>query len=661
MCGIAGMLLSPGRASDPGLAALPAMLDTLRHRGPDGDGVWSDPKAGVALGHRRLAIVDLSESGRQPMQRRASGLVASYNGEIYNFRELRADLESLGATFRGTSDTEVMLAAFEHFGIEPALRRFAGMFAIALWDPDRRALHLLRDRLGKKPLYLTMIGGTLVFGSELRALRACPGFDAHINPAAVAALLRYGWIPDHMCIWEGVFKLPPGGRLTVTAPDLATRSAKQLRSLVTYWWTLAAAARAGQTDPLPDNDDELVEELDRRLRTAVSQRMIADVPLGALLSGGIDSATIVALMQAQSSAPVRTFTIGFAESGYDEAVHAERVARHLGTIHTTLRLTAAEAQAVIPKLPSIWDEPFADESQLPTYLVSALARRHVTVALTGDGGDECFGGYRRHVMAARLADWYGLPQPLRAAGAALLRLLHPESGVRLLSRMPIPTVLRQSFTGRDLRRLAALVAAGDEDVLYEHLLSLTTRPAVTGSTAHLDPIDAVAADLPGRLMYRDLCRYLPGDVLVKVDRASMAVALEARCPLLDHRIVEFALRLPARMKIRGTESKWLLRQVLRRYLPDQLIERPKAGFNVPIGAWLAGPLRGWVEDVLATARHHDDGVLDARRIAEVWTQHLAGRGDYGYEIWAIVMYQAWRISGYGSTACSHSEPIAGAA
>jgi asparagine synthase (glutamine-hydrolysing) len=649
MCGIAGVLLSSSSTRRPRLDALPGMLESLRHRGPDGDGVWIDQEAGVALGHRRLAIVDLSDSARQPMVSQGGDLVASYNGEIYNFTELRSELEAAGHRFRGHGDTEVMLAAFSRYGIEPALGRFAGMFATALWDRRARVLHLMRDRLGKKPLYIAVVDGALLFASEPRAFRAFPGFDPKVDPAAAAMLLRYGWIPDHMCIWRDVFKLPPGSWLTVSADDLVGNDTAAIRARVRSWWSLEDAARAGQAAPLPGNDAALVEDLDQLLRVAVGQRMIADVPLGAFLSGGVDSTTVVALMQAQSSRPIRTFTIGFAEAGYDEAEHARRVAEHLGTEHTTWRITPAEARAVIPDLPSIWDEPFADESQIPTYLVSQLARQHVTVALSGDGGDECFGGYRRHLLASRLGTVFGLPAPLRRAGGAALRLLHPDASGGLLRAIPMPDSLRRSLAGRDLEKLAAMMEAGDEAALYERLVSLTDHPAAIAETTPPAQDTSFIAGLPGRLMYRDMARYLPGDVLVKIDRASMAVGLEGRCPLLDHRVVEFAWRLPPSAKVRGTTTKWILRQVLRRYVPDALFERPKAGFNVPIGAWLSGPLRAWAGDLLATGAHTNDGLIDHDRVSRLWQAHLTGRSDHGTELWAVLMLLAWLAADRGRT------------
>jgi asparagine synthase (glutamine-hydrolysing) len=642
MCGIAGILLSPSSAHSRRLDALPDLLDTLRHRGPDGDGVWFDKEVGVALGHRRLAIVDLSESARQPMVSRGGDLIVTYNGEIYNFGELRTELEELGCRFRGHGDTEVMLAAFEIFGIEPALKRFAGMFAAAIWDRRARVLHIMRDRIGKKPLYVTIADGALVFASEPRAFRAFPGFDPKIDPAAAATLLQYGWIPDDQCIWRNVFKLPPGAMLTVSADDLAANDLASIRTRIRTWWSLENVVRDGQRDPLRGDDAELVEKLDQLLRTAVRQRMIADVPLGAFLSGGIDSSTVVALMQAQSERPVRTFTIGFAEAGYDEAEHAQAVARHLGTEHTTWRITPAEARAVIPDLPSIWNEPFADESQIPTFLVSQLARRHVTVALSGDGGDECFGGYRRHLLASRLGGVLRLPLPVRRAGGAALRLLHPDAAGGLLRGMPIPASIRRSSAGRDLEKLVAVMGVSDEGALYDQLISLTDR--CTAATAEVNrPYRETRfiAGLPGRLMYRDMACYLPGDVLVKVDRATMAVGLEGRCPLLDHRVVEFAWRLPAAAKVRGTTTKWILRQVLRRYVPDALFERPKAGFNVPIGDWLAGPLRDWANDLLVYGRQVDDGLINHARVDALWRAHLSRRSDHATEIWAVLMLLAW--------------------
>ena len=645
MCGIAGIFLVPHRSSPSAWDALPRMLETLRHRGPDGAGAWIDRPAGIGLGHRRLAVIDLGDTGRQPMCSRSGRLITSFNGEIYNFRELRAELVAHGCEFLGSGDTEVMLAAFECFGMEAALRRFCGMFAIALWDRTARELHLMRDRMGKKPLYVTLVSGALVFASELRALRAFPGFEAQIDPTAVLALLRYGWIPDHLCIWQRVFKIPPGTRLTVSARDLTEHSAEQLRSQVKPWWSLREAAEAPRAAALPEGERALAAELHDLLRTAVAQRMVADVPVGALLSGGVDSTTVVALMQAHSGMPIRTFTVGFAEAGYDEAAAASRVANHLGTDHTTLRVSSAEAQLLIPELPQIWDEPFADESQIPTFLVSRLARQHVTVALSGDGGDECFGGYRRHIMAARLETLLNLPRPLRRAGAAALRGFHAVAAGIALRAFPVPPLLRRSLSGRDLDKLALLLSAGDESELHQNLLSVTRCPAVRQQPPMAERIDVPpAGDLSSRLMYRDLLRYLPGDVLVKVDRASMAVALEVRSPLLDHRVVEFALRLPPHMKVRGHQSKWLLRQVLRQYVPQEWMARPKAGFDVPIGAWLAGPLRPWAEDILATGRRSDEGVLDQQRIAQVWHEHLSRRADHGQALWAVLMFQAWRAA-----------------
>jgi asparagine synthase (glutamine-hydrolysing) len=641
MCGIVGILLAPHVVNPRRLAAVEAMAATLHHRGPDCSGAWIDQDAGIALGHRRLSIVDLSEAGRQPMLSHSTRLVMTFNGEVYNFAELRPELECLGHRFRGQSDSEVMLSAFESFGIEGALKRFAGMFAIGLWDRKGRILHLMRDRLGKKPLYVARLPGALLFASELKAILAYPGFQPRIDPKALAMMLRHGWVPDQCCMWEGVFKLPPGTMLSVRGDDLAAGDGAGLRQRAHAWWSLAEIAEAGQQSVLDLNLPELEDELDQLLRTVVRQRRVADVPLGAFLSGGIDSTMVVAIMQAQSARPVRTFTVGFREAGYDEARHASQVARHLGTEHTEFRLTPAEALAVIPELPRVWDEPFADESQIPTLLLARLARQHVTVALSGDGGDECFGGYARHFMTARLAPMLRLPSMLRRATAARLLMLRPDVWDELLRGLPLPAAMRATLRGENLQKCARVLAMTNERDLYELLTTLSPSPMT------LDPGEVDATRVPqlsdavSRLIYRDMVDYLPGDILVKLDRATMAASLEARSPFLDHRMVEFAWRLPTAVKVRGGRGKWLLRRVLGRYVPKALFERPKQGFNVPIGAWLIGPLREWAEELLDGARIRQDGFLDDVRVRACWHEHLSGRSDRAGELWAILMVQAW--------------------
>lgn len=629
MCGIAGILIAPH--ADPRLlAAAGAMNESLRHRGPDGGDIWSDEGSGIALGHRRLAIIDLSDAGCQPMLSHGGNLALTSNHEVYNFLEMRPELEGLGHRFRGHSDTEVMLASFESFGIEASLRRFDGMFAFGLWDRARRELHLARDRLGKKPLYVALVPGALLFASELKALRQFPDFHPTVDPAALEMVLRQGWVPDRLCIYRNVFKLPPGTMLTLRAADLDALTSEQMRARARPWWSLADAVGAprAQVDPA-----EAEAELDQLLRRAVRARMLADVPLGAFLSGGIDSSAVVALMQAQSSRPVRTFTIGFDEVGYDEAAYAARVARHLGTEHTELRVTAAEARAVIPELPHIWDEPFADESQIPTLLVSRLARRHVTVALSGDGGDESFGGYARHFTAPRLAQVLGIPIGLRRTVGLL--------GPGMLERIVRATAPLRRMGGDGARKIARVLDASDDAELYARLTAICDRPAMlTPRGASIDSVPDLP-DLASRMMYRDTIGYLPGDVLVKLDRASMSIGLEGRCPLLDHHVVEFAWGLPTEFKVRGGKGKWLLRRVLGRYVPEALFERPKAGFNVPIGTWLRGPLRDWAETLLAAPRLREEGFLDPVRVHAIWREHLSGKRDSGCALWAILMLESW--------------------
>jgi asparagine synthase (glutamine-hydrolysing) len=641
MCGIVGILLLPNGANPRRLAAVEDMSEALHHRGPDGGSSWMDPDAGIAFGHRRLAIVDLSDAGRQPMVSASERLVMTYNGEIYNFAELRKELEDLGHHFRGHGDSEVMLAAFERYGIEASLTRLAGMFAVGLWDRKDRVLHLIRDRMGKKPLYVALAGGALLFASELKAFRAFPGFEPRVDAKSLAMVLRRGWVADERCIFEGVFKLPPGTMLSVRAEELSTTGAESLRQRARPWWSLAEVAERGQRQQLTLGARELENELDQLLRLVVRERMVADVPLGAFLSGGIDSSAVVALMQAQSSRPVRTFTIGFCETHYDEARHAAQVARHLGTEHTEFNLTPDKALAVIPELPRIWDEPFADESQIPTLLLSRLARQHVTVALSGDGGDECFGGYARHFMLSRLAPAFRLPSMPRRMAAHALTLLSAQTMDGVLAKLPLPAGLRPLLRSESLQKIARVLDVSDERELYERLISATGEPSTSAGASDGTQDVPSLPDAVGRLIYRDMVGYLPGDILVKLDRATMAASLEGRCPFLDHRVVEFAWRLPTAVKVRDGQGKWLLRQVLRRYLPEALFERPKQGFNVPIGAWLTGPLRDWAQDLLDRSKLQRTGFFDSGRVESCWQEHLSGRRDRASELWAVLMVQAW--------------------
>lgn len=641
MCGISGIFLHPEKSDLRKLATIAQMTATLQHRGPDASGTWMDVKSGIALGHRRLSIVDLSKAGKQPMLSRNKNLIMSFNGEVYNFAELRLKLEEIGYNFRGHSDSEVMLAAFEIFGIESSLSQFSGMFALGVWERRSRTLHLIRDRMGKKPLYIAIVRSGIVFASELKAIRAYPGFEPRLDRNAIAMVLQHGFVPDHSCIWEGVFKLPPGSILSVTADELKDGSVSHLRQRVRRWWQLAATAEEGQQNPLTGNHSDLETELDQLLRAAVQQRMKADVPFGVFLSGGIDSSMIAALMQAQSQQPIRSFTIGFSESSYDEAHHAAMVARHFGMEHTEFRVTPSETLAVIPDIPQVWDEPFADESQIPTLLLSRLARQHVTVALSGDGGDECFGGYSRHIAMARLALLFKIPARLRHMAASAFHMQTPEKWERWLGSLPLSDDIHTLFSEENLEKLVRVLNVTDGRELYHQLLSFSrgsqsTSFGLVGSEEIPDLSDAAS-----RIMYCDMASYLVGDILVKLDRATMAASLEARSPFLDHRVVEFAWRLPTALKIRKGQGKWLLRQVLRRYLPEYLFERPKQGFNVPIGLWLRGPLRDWAQELLDMRRIRDDGFIDSRNVQASWQEHLAGRHDRSRYLWSVLMVQSW--------------------
>ncbi len=639
MCGIAGFV---GAASDfagsNSDAIAERMAANLSHRGPDDQGIWRDAEAGTALVHRRLSIIDLSPAGHQPMLSADGRFVMSYNGEVYSYQPIAAELAASGHKFRGHCDTEVILESFAANGIEPTLKRMIGMFAIALWDRRERTLTLVRDRLGIKPLYWAKFGDLFLFGSELKALRAHPGWTPHIDRNAVAAFMRHNYIPAPHTIYEGVHKLEPGAVLTLPW---------QGEPQISRFWDARAVARNGMLRPLEGTDAELTEQLETLLQDAVGRRMIADVPLGAFLSGGIDSSTVVALMQAARSGRVRTFSIGFDIPGYNEAPQAAAVARHLQTEHTELTVTAGEARDVIPQLPEWYDEPFADSSQIPTYLVSAMTRKHVTVALSGDGGDELFAGYNRYQLTQR--SWRALsllPRPLRKAAAAALTAMSPDRWTLLLAALP--SRMRPPQAGDKVHKAASVLRLDSADAIYRRLVShwepAEIMPQAREPQGLLD--DPTLAkefpDLLARMQFLDLVTYLPDDILTKVDRASMAVALEARVPLLDHRVVEFSWRLPRDAKVRGNTSKWLLRQVLYRHVPPALVERPKMGFGIPLGEWLRGPLRDWAEALLEERRLREAGLLDVAMVRRYWQEHLDGRRNWQYLLWDVLMLEAWR-------------------
>ncbi|HEV2351676.1 MAG TPA: asparagine synthase (glutamine-hydrolyzing) [Terriglobia bacterium] len=648
MCGIAGFISSTSSAAGPWTEIVGRMTDQIAHRGPDDSGAWVDAERGVALGSRRLAIVDLSQAGHQPMLSSCGRFVIAFNGEVYNFSSLREELTPRGHKFRGHSDTEVILAAIAEWGLEAAVMKFVGMFAFAVWDQPLRTLHLVRDRLGIKPLYYGWAGKTFLFGSELKALRAHPDFVPKINRNAIALYMRYNYIPQPFSIYERTFKLPPGCILSVPVVDHSFPA--QIKP--SPYWSAKEIAERGLAHPFVGTEVEAVEQLDSLLRDSVKLRMIADVPLGGFLSGGIDSSTIVALMQAQSSRRVETFTIGFAESQYNEAEHAKAVAAHLGTDHTELYVTPQEAQAVIPKLPLFYDEPFSDSSQIPTYLVSELARRHVSVSLSGDGGDELFGGYPRYFRSHALwkkMRW--LPRPARRVMASLISAPSLSMYNRRLSWLAPWTDRfgRPATVGEKMYKLSEALTADSREALYRHFGSHSKRPVdlVLGSTEPMVALTdssqwAALPDYFQQMMFFDTITYLPDDILTKVDRASMAVSLEARVPMIDHRVVEFAARVPAAMKIRNGTGKWLLRQVLYRYVPRDLIERPKMGFGVPIDAWLRQPLRDWAEALLNENRLKREGYLNPAPIQKIWAEHLSGERNWADLLWDVLMFQAWR-------------------
>lgn len=651
MCGLVGFLEN-GAWHDRGLAptVLGRMADAVVSRGPDDFGVWTD-KAGIGLAHRRLSILDLSPAGHQPMVCPTGRHVIAFNGEIYNHLDMRVELGKIGVVgssvenWRGHSDTETLLAGFAAWGIKATIERCIGMFAFAVWDRQERVLTLGRDRLGEKPLYYGWQRDTFLFGSELKALKAHPAFAAGINRDALTLLMRHSYVPTPYSIYQGIYKLPPGCLLTVA---LDRRDPE-----IEAYWSLTEVAVAGNRTPLVGSPETMVDELEALLKSAVRQQMMADVPLGAFLSGGIDSSTVVALMQAQSDRPVKTFTIGFHEESYNEAVHAKSVARHLGTDHTEMYVTPQQALEVIPKLPVLYCEPFADSSQIPTFLVSQLARQQVTVSLSGDAGDELFAGYNRYTLANNLWGKVSrLPRGLRALGTLGIRALSPAAWDRLLGPVQplMPRSLRQANIGDKLHKGAGILGAHSVDELYLGLVThwepdglvlggCEPSTCLRGNTLPLSGLDAVQ-----RMMALDAITYLPDDILAKVDRAGMGVSLEGRVPFLDHRVVEFAWRVPQAMKQRDGVSKWILRQVLYRHVPKELIERPKMGFGVPIDAWLRGPLKDWAEALLDEGRLRREGYFNPEPIRQKWAEHLSGKRNWQYLLWDVLIFQQWLVA-----------------
>ena len=638
MCGIAGfMKFASGSRSLPTVHALDRMTDTLTHRGPDSRGTWHDIERGVGLGHRRLAIRDLSPTGAQPMTSRCGRWVIVYNGEVYSHAEIASDLESAGCMLEGSSDTEIILEACAQWGVEKVLPRLIGMFAIALFDKQKCDLVLVRDRLGIKPVYWSSIGGLISFGSELQPLRALPGWTPRINRAALGSFMRHNYIPAPQTIYDEVYKLEPGTYL---------KTGRDGRIEIKRYWDLRAIAEKAISEPVEISDAEAVDQLDNLLSDAVRRRLVADVPVGALLSGGVDSSLVTALMGEAAQQKVKTFSIGFAQKSFDEAPYARQIARHLGTEHTELYADASHALGMVEKLPHWYDEPFADSSQLPTALVCELTRRHVTVVLSGDGGDELFAGYERYTQALDM--WKKATRtstPLRNSIARGLLAL-PSGTLDAISQH-LPQKLRRADMGSKVGQYATAVLGNSPDILYRRMLSHWPDPDQVviggretkgvlwdGSLSHTIP------DFLDRMMLLDTLTYLPDDILTKVDRASMAVALEARVPLLDHRVVEFAWSLPQKMKLRDGVTKWALREVLYRRIPRALIERPKMGFAVPIADWLRGPLRAWAEELLAEKRLVEQGLFNPAPIRERWRSHLAGT-NWAYPLWNVLMAQAW--------------------
>ena len=648
MCGIAGFCTGSGFEGARASKQAGAMADVIGHRGPDDSGVWVDDKSGIAMAHRRLSILDLSPAGHQPMVSVSERYVIVFNGEIYNHNKIRSELEFTGYQWRGTSDTESFLAGIETWGLELTLKKSVGMFAFALWDRKKKEISLARDRMGEKPLYYGLNNGIFFFGSELKALKAHPDFEGVVDRDSVALFLRHNYIPSPYSIYRGINKLLPGTYLCIPENKLA--SAHEIAP--TAYWSLQRAATRGQDNLFLGDEEEALDELQRLLRQSVQAQCIADVPLGAFLSGGIDSSLVVALMQSQAARPVKTFTLGFQEEAYNEATHARKIAQHLGTEHHELYVTPKEAIDVIPRLPSMYDEPFSDSSQIPTNLVSQLARKQVTVSLSGDGGDEVFGGYNRYQWTRIIWDRVRrVPRVFRNIAAYIMRSQTADRWDHLygLFRPVVPNSFRVAQFGSKVNTLADFIVNEHSHELYRSVVSHWKSPANVVLNGIEPETVLTAAEVGGtlglsleqRMMVLDSLSYLPDDILVKLDRAAMRESLETRVPLLDHRVIEFAWSLPHEMKIKDGTGKWILRRLLRKYVPPELFERPKMGFAIPLGSWLRGPIRDWAEELIKESLLDQQGFLDPKPIRKIWSEHVSSQKDHSYLLWDVLMFQAW--------------------
>ena len=649
MCGISGFLIPNGLRREEAQTHIRGMVNSLTHRGPDDYGEWIDSNMGVALGHRRLSILDLSSAGHQPMVSPSGRYIMVFNGEIYNHLDIRKNTsiaKMYGASWRGHSDSETLLAAIEHWGIKKAVSESVGMFALALWDREKRELSLARDRMGEKPLYYGWQGKVFLFGSELKSLRASPAFESELNREALPDYFRYGYIPAPLSIWRGILKLLPGAIVKIKIDVIGDYSVPD------QYWSLSEEISNARNSIFDGSDAEAIKCLDSQLRDTVSSQMMADVPLGTFLSGGIDSSIVTSIMQSQSSRPINTFTIGFDDTAYNEANYAKAIAQHLGTNHTELYATSEMARDVIPSLPSMYDEPFGDSSAIPTFLVSKLARKSVAVALSGDGGDELFGGYNRYLNDRAEKAWRLTRMSPMVSRHLLKLILH--SGVLQIADKIIHASSRiggrkkSKFLHAKVSSLSAVSTCESHEAFYRMMISQWQQPPTKSiSTTNGKALKSLTlSDTPNtspeKMMEIDALTYLPDDILTKVDRAAMSVSLETRVPLLDHRLVELSCRIPYKMKVRNGQGKWLLRQVLKNYVPNELIDQPKRGFAVPVDGWMRGPLREWCEDLLSASRLSDQGILEPGLIRNRWDQHIRNEYNWRDSLWFVLMFQAWR-------------------